>query len=243
MSSQIGSAVLDAVPGLGSAAQVVQKIPVVGGVVDLAQNAIGAGVAAVGHLLGITGDVSPFQDAQIDHLADIATDGKSWWAMEALLGESGRVGAVTITGGRASHAAAFLAGNPTGSGADVKSWWGGVAGNWGGPDGLIGPTVHVGSQDRAWAWLQKLAPVWGVTVPQPDQYQTNSPGRVTNAAHPYTWASPPGGIAATLATVAGAPAQILSGLGGSGTVLGIPVWLIVLLVVIGVAIGLKRLEK
>ena len=151
------------------------------------------------HIFG-TGDVSPFQDQQIKNLAQIASDGQSWWAMQMLLGESGRVGAVVVDGGKAAHYQDYTV--VAGTGEDVRKWFLGIAGNWGGQfDGLAGPTVHVGSQDKAWGVVRQLAGPWGATVPDPNQYQTNSPGRVNNTGNPTVWPRPSGSVSVAPGTI------------------------------------------
>lgn len=152
----------------------------IGSVVPLVGTGLGAAIGAVAGVFGGTGDVSPFQDTRVQELAELALQhGEPY--LSWLAGETGRYGVVVVPGGRAK-ARPLLA-----AGADVDNWALHGASNWGGSaadDGKAGPTVRIGSQDLAWQALQVVCQHLNLTLPPPNQYATNSPGQVNNAASP-----------------------------------------------------------
>lgn len=123
-----------------------------------------------------TGDVSPFQDQQIKNLADLAARG-NLWALQALMGESGRWGLVMVDGGRTAHLNEYQANLPNvgGSASDsTRKWWLEGASNWGGQisqypdrDLFAGPTSRYGSTDLAYKAAQAVAQGYGVALPPP----------------------------------------------------------------------------
>ena len=160
--------------------------------IGVVTNPVSTIVKAISGLFG-SGDTSPFQDSMIQALAKLAAQGPGYeWAWQWLAGESGRYGAVAVNGGRMAHYAQFgamaapLVGESA-PGGDVQQWAVGGASNWNGNDGAAGPTVRTGSQDLAWAALTKLGQAYNVAIPAPNQYSTNSPGKVANGGNPTIW--------------------------------------------------------
>lgn len=183
----------------------------VGTVAGAVQNPIGTGVnfllKGVTSLFG-TGDVSAYQDMIVQLAMKLAAQG-NLSALEVLAGFSGRYGAVSVLD-KLGVLHAMQALRPDQAAALANTFGGG---NDPHPN-LAGPLARVGTQDLAWRAFQTLLQSAGVAVPPPNQYQTNTPGRIGNLGNPtilpLSW--PPSAAGGSVPVVVG-PGSATGGTG------------------------------